>query len=132
MNWRDYISVTAIVAVIIVIGIVLAGSPIIQHITNWSLATALVAILGLLLAFVISPIVAPTSKPESITTALLGIGAVILAVCGLVANNKWLFLCLCITLIVLWTLTTIYHIQEHEERHVYHLRKSRQDKTTEV
>lgn len=116
MNWRDYTSLLAIGLVLATVVAVVFNLPIVGQI-NWAWATALLTVLGLLIFGILSPLFAPTSKPESISVALLGLLALILAFVSAVMNNKVLFIAFCINLIILWTLSTVYHVQEHEERH---------------
>ncbi len=118
MNWRDYTSILAISFVVVVIGAIAANIPALQQI-NWTWATILLTLLGLLVFGILSPLFAPTSKPESISVALLGVLAIILALVGIVLNNKLLFVGLGINLVILWTLSTVYHVKEHEERHLH-------------
>lgn len=118
MNWRDYSSILAIVLVVIMVAAVLFDIPSVQQI-NWTWATVLLTLLGLLIFASLSPLFAPTSKPESPSVALLGMLALILAFVSAVTNNKLLFIAFCINLIILWTLSTVYHMQEHEGRHLH-------------
>lgn len=118
MNWRDYTAVFAICFMLVVIGVVIADIPLVQQI-SWTWASVAVTLLGLLMFGILSPIMAPTSKPESMTTALLALTALILAVSGWIVNSKVLFLALCINLVVLWVLSTIYHVQAHEGGHLH-------------
>lgn len=117
MNWRDYTSIVAIMLVAVMIGAIVLNIPVVQQITNWSWATGLLTVLGVLVFVTISPLFAPTSKPESLSIALFGATASILAVFGMLVNSQLLFLGLCVNLVVLWVLATAYHIQEHR----YHL-----------
>ncbi len=132
MNWRDYISIAAIVVVLIIIGFVLGDITALRHTVNWSIATVALAVIGFILAVVISPIMAPTSKPESLLTAFLAIVAVVLAVYGFFANNLWIFVGFGVTLVVLWVLTTIYHVQEHEGRHQHRSQKAHRHNSNEL
>lgn len=118
MNWRDYTAVLAIGFVLVAVVAILFNVPVVESI-NWTWATALLTVLGFLLFAILSPLFAPTSKPESMSVALLGVLALILAFVSAVMNNKIMFIALCINLIILWTLSTVYHAQEHEERHLH-------------
>lgn len=118
MNWRDYTSLLAISLVSVAAVAVLLGVPIV-HQMNLTWASVLLTLLGLLIFGILSPLFAPTSKPESISVALLGMLALILAFTSAVLNNKVIFIIFCVNLIILWTLSTVYHIQEHEARHLH-------------
>lgn len=118
MNWRDYTSILAISFVSVTVVAVLLNIPIAQGV-NWTWATVLLVILGLLIFGILSPLFAPTSKPESIAVALLGVLALVLAFASAILNNKVTFIAFCINLIILWTLSTVYHVQEHEGRHLH-------------
>ncbi len=118
MNWRDYTAILSIIFIAIATVGILLGVPAV-HITDWRLATVLLTILGLLVFFAISPVFASTSKPESIVTVLLGMSALIIAFTSLVVSNQLLFVLLCINLIILWGVTTYYHIQAHRNHMVH-------------
>jgi len=107
---------TAVVFVLVVIGAVVLQLPVAQ-LTDWRPATILLTVLALFIFFTISPMVASTSKPESITTALLGLLALVLAVTGIVINNQLLFVVFCVNLVILWSITTYYHVQSHTSSH---------------
>lgn len=116
MNWRDYTSIFSIVFVLVIIGAIVFKIPVVQQIGDWHWATVLLTILGALVFVTVSPLFAPTSKPESLSVALFGATAAILAVIGWFVNSQLLFLGLCINLAVLWTLATVYHIQERPHK----------------
>ncbi len=118
MNWKDFTAIAAVVFVLAVIGVVLFQLPIAQ-LSDWRPATILLTILGLMIFFTISPLFAATSKPESISTALLGVSALILAFVGLIFNNRIIFLLFCSNLAILWSLTIYYHIQAHKSNRVH-------------
>lgn len=113
MNWKDYTSLLAVAFVLVVIGAISFGLPVAQ-LQDWRPATVLLTVLALFIFFTISPMVASTSKPESITTAVLGLSALIIAFAGMIVNNQLLFIALCVNLVVLWSLTIYYHIQAHD------------------
>lgn len=118
MNWRDYSSLLAISFVFVGVVAILFNLPVVEQL-NWTWATILLAVLGLLIFAILSPLFAPTSKPESVGVALLGVLALILAFASAVMNNKFTFIAFCINLIILWILSTVYHVQEHEGRHLH-------------
>lgn len=114
MNWKDYTSLTAVVFVVVVIGAVILQLPVAQ-LSDWRPATVLLTLLALFIFFTISPVVAETSKPESITTALLGLSALGLALAGLIVNSQVLFVVFCVNLVILWSMTIYYHMQAENE-----------------
>jgi len=96
--------------VVVIIAAIVMDLPVAQ-LNDWRIATILLSLLALMIFFAISPIVASTSNPESITTALLGVSALALAFAGLIVNSKVLFLLFCANLVVLWSATIYYHVQ---------------------
>ena len=117
MNWRDYTSLTALVFVLVIIVGMLVQAPVLQ-LSDWRPMTILVSVLGLLIFFVISPLFAETSKPESLATALLGMLAIIIAFVGMIIDNQILFVTLCINLVILWGLSIYYNVQAHNHHHI--------------
>lgn len=118
MDWRDYISLTAIVFVVVIAAAVLLHVPAAQ-LSDWRPATVLLAIMALIIFFALSPLFAPIRQPESITAALLGLSALLLTFVGMIISNQIIFLLLCVNLVALWSVVAYNHIQATKNNHAH-------------
>lgn len=118
MDWRDYISLTAIIFVAVIAVAVLLHVPAAQ-LSDWRPATVLLAVMALIIFFALSPLFVPIRQPESITAALLGISALLLTFVSIIISNQIIFLLLCVNLVILWSVVTYNHMQATKHNHAH-------------
>lgn len=114
LNWRDDVSVAATVLLLAAIGSSLVGLPLMQM-EDWRPAILLTLLLGIAVYVVIGPTAIPMRGPVFGAISRLGLLAVLFGMLGMVMGSQLLFVLLCVTLILLWTLVTIYHLHLHEK-----------------
>lgn len=118
MGWRIYSLYVAIGVVLAVLVGVLMGLPILQM-NDWRPATIVLTIFGLLLFYVISPLLDGTSRAEPTIIAALGMLALISSFVGMIINTQALFLSLAVNLIALWSLVIYYSVRSPRHRHIH-------------
>jgi predicted permease len=114
ITWRDTTAMFAIVLGVAAIIAIAGGLPV--AILDWRAAAMLLIILGAAMFAVLGPNLLPAEGIWATVSAVLHLLAIILSVLALIIGQKIAFLFLALTLVGLWSIATVNHLQGFNHR----------------
>ena len=112
-NWRDYLSLAAIILLVGVIIISLTDA-FGLNIHEWRPITVIILLLGVILLGIMGPSAIPMRGPLPSLVSFVSLPAIILGTIGMIFSSQVVFILLCFALIFLWSFVMVYHISLHE------------------